>query len=114
MGIGQCEQAPGKGLEPGFIHFRQGQRQRKRQWRSAAGCQITQIHGQRFVPQTKRVNCGQEMAALHQHVARDGELGAGARLQERTVIAHPHNGTARRVLEVARNEVKLTELAHGG
>ena len=54
------------------------------------------------------------MAALNQHVAGDGQLGAGARLQERTVIAHPHNGTARRVLEVARNEVKLTELAHGG
>jgi hypothetical protein len=54
------------------------------------------------------------MAALNQHVAGDGELGTGAWLQECTVIAHTQNGTPRWALEVTRNQVKLTELAHGG
>jgi hypothetical protein len=54
------------------------------------------------------------MAPLNQHVARDGELSAWARLQECTVIAHTQNGTPRWALEVTRNQVKLTELAHGG
>jgi hypothetical protein len=53
------------------------------------------------------------MAPLNQHVAGDGELSARARLQQRTVIAHTQDGTARRLLEVTRYEVKLTELAHG-
>ena len=78
MVIGQRQQPLCKGPEPGFIHLRQGQRQRKRQGRGTTGCQIAQIDGQRFVPQSTRVNSRQEVPALNHHVAGDGELGARA------------------------------------
>ena len=60
-----------------------------------------------------RIDRGQKVTALHQHVAGDGELRAGAGLQQCAIVTHTEHGAPGRALEIALNQLKLAELAHG-
>ena len=108
MGVRQREQALGKRRGPGYVGARQGQRQRERQRPGAAGGQIAQIHGERLVPELERVDRGEKVPALDQHVARDGELRAGCGLQQGAVVADAERRLARRALEETFDQVEFT------
>ena len=108
MGIGQHQQALRKRRQPGVIGAGQGEREGKSQRAGATRAQVAQVDGQRFVSQCARVDRWEKVAPVHQHVARDGQLGSGGRLQQRTVIPHPKHGLADGPFEIAGDQVKLT------
>jgi hypothetical protein len=60
-----------------------------------------------------RVDRGQKMTALHQHVAGDGQLGTGAGLQQGAIVTHAQHSALGRALEIALDQPKLAELSHG-
>jgi hypothetical protein len=48
------------------------------------------------------------MPPFDQHVARNGELRAGAGRQQRAVVAHAQHGVGHGAFEIACNEVEFT------
>ena len=115
VGFGQGEQPFAEGLAPGLVAVRQGQGQGKGQGLGPAGGQVRQIDGQRLVAQQAGGHVGQKVAALHQHVAGDGQLHAGARGQQGAVVAHAQGAAVGWALKEALNEVKFAQgLLHKG
>ena len=107
--IGQGQQPGAEGLAPGRIGAGQGQSQGKGQRLGAAGGQVRQVHRQGFVPEQARVDIGQKVAPLHQHVAGDGQLHAGAWCEQGAVVAHAQGAALHRALEKAPDQVEFTQ-----
>ena len=88
--------------------MRQRQRQREAHRFGAAGRQIAQINGQRFVAQGARVHVSKKMPALHQHVGGNRHVRADRRLQQSAVVTNAQRRAACRALEEAFDQVKFT------
>jgi hypothetical protein len=84
---GEREESLAERGEPRFIRFRQRERQRERLRLRAHRGEIRQIHRERFVTQRFGIDIGEEMAAFHQHVGRYRQHFAGARREQRAVVA---------------------------
>ncbi len=104
-----------KAWHQAIVAVRQGQGQGKGQGLGPAGGQVRQIDGQRLVAQQAGGHVGQKVAALHQHVAGDGQLHAGARGQQGAVVAHAQGAAVGWALKKALDEVKFAQgLLHKG
>ena len=85
--VGQGEETAGKAAQPRLVGLRQGQVQRAGLGLRAAGREIAEVDGQGLVPQTDRVDRGQEMAAFDQGVRAHRPLLAGLNLQQGAVVS---------------------------
>ena len=110
VGVGQGQQAVRKIPQPGVVGVGQGQRQGEAQRAGAHGGQVAQVDGERLVAEGLRGDVGEKVAALDQHVAGDGELVAGAGLEQGAVVADAqgHRRAASGALEVAPDQLELT------
>ena len=106
--VGQRQQALREGLQPGRVGLRQRQRQGEGQRLRAAGGEVAEVHGQALVAQAARVDGGQEVPALDQHVAGDGQLHAGRGREQGAVVTHAQRAAARRALEETVDQVEFT------
>ena len=108
MAVGQGKKAFGKCCQPALLNVRQRQCQREAHRFGAAGRQIAQVDGQRFVAQGARVHVSKKMPALNQHVSGDSHVRSGRRLHQRAVVANAQHRAACRTLEEAFDQVKFT------
>ena len=105
--LGEREEAGGKFGQPVLLHRRQADREQRPARRRAHRSEVRKVHRERLVPEGARCGVGGEMAALHQHVGRQGELEAGVGTQQRAVVPHAEQRAFGRAREIARDELEL-------
>jgi len=110
-GVGQIEQAARKAVQPAALGRWQGQCQREADRARTHRGQIGQIHGQTLVAQPVSIFAGEEMAAFHQHVRRNGGLHASAGGEQGAIVTDAEAGTygVTGALEVFFDEVEFGE-----
>ena len=106
--VGQCPKAFRKSRQPLRINLGQRQGQHEGFWFCATSGQITQVHGQGFVPQMTGVHGGEKVSTFDQHVTGDGQLLVGRDAQQCAVVTHPQRGMPRWPFEEGFDQIKLT------
>ena len=107
--IGQGQQTAREAGQEALVDTRQRQGQGKGHGPRTTRRQVAQIDCKGLVAQAIRRDAGQEVPALHQHVAGDRPVQAWRRLQQGAIVADTQHRALRLAGEIARNQIELAQ-----
>ena len=107
--IGERQQAARESLEEARLGPWQRQRQREGERRGPARREVAEVDRERLVAEPIGRDGRQEVAALDEHVARDGELMTGPRHEQRAIVADAERDATCRPGEVPVDELELAD-----